>query len=348
MGRERWRVLMILVLGAPVCFVTGLVVLISATLPNEILEITSKFMTDPVRILIKRDELTLEGIKQFFVAVEREEWKFDTLCDLYDALMIAQAVVFCNTKRKVDWLTGKLRENNFAASCMHGDMPQRERDATMGEFRSGQTRVLITTDVWAGGIDVQQVYLVINYDLPNNRELYIHRIGRTGCFGRKPCRGKLLFGPPGTGKSLLAKAIATEIKANFIIVSAASITFKWLEKTSNALFSYAKKLAPVVIYLDEVDSLLGARGENETSILKGFVAAWDGLELKESQRVLVIGGTNRPFDIDEAVICRMPRRIYVGLPDVDILVKMPQYGGGPVRDKYYSQAQYDEVLDDWS
>ncbi|KAI5678474.1 hypothetical protein M9H77_09424 [Catharanthus roseus] len=161
------------------------VVLISATLPNEILEITSKFMTDPVRILVKRDELTLEGIKQFFVAVEREEWKFDTLCDLYDTLTITQAVIFCNTKRKVDWLTAKMRENNFTVSSMHGDMPQKERDMIMAEFRSGQTRVLITTDVWARGLDVQQVSLVINYDLPNNRELYIHRIGRSGRFGRK-------------------------------------------------------------------------------------------------------------------------------------------------------------------
>ncbi|KAL6533415.1 hypothetical protein OROMI_027527 [Orobanche minor] len=133
----------------------------------------------------------------------------------------------------------------------------------------------------------------------------------------RPCRGILLFGPPGTGKSLLAKALATKIKANFIDVSDASITSKWLEETSKALFSYAKKLAPVVIYLDEVDSLLGARDKNERSILKGFVAAWDGLESEESQRVLVVGGTNRPFDIDEAVICRMPRRIYVGLPDVE-------------------------------
>ncbi|KAL6556511.1 hypothetical protein OROGR_005799 [Orobanche gracilis] len=161
------------------------VVLISATLPNEILEITSKFMTDPVRILVKRDELTLEGIKQFFVAVEKEDWKFDTLCDLYDTLTITQAVIFCNTKRKVDWLTAKMRENNFTVSSMHGDMPQKERDAIMEEFRSGQTRVLITTDVWARGLDVQQVSLVINYDLPNNRELYIHRIGRSGRFGRK-------------------------------------------------------------------------------------------------------------------------------------------------------------------
>ncbi|KAL5716221.1 RNA helicase [Ranunculus cassubicifolius] len=161
------------------------VVLISATLPHEILEMTSKFMSDPVRILVKRDELTLEGIKQFFVAVEKEEWKFDTLCDLYDTLTITQAVIFCNTKRKVDWLTAKMRDNNFTVSAMHGDMPQRERDAIMGDFRGGLTRVLITTDVWARGLDVQQVSLVINYDLPNNRELYIHRIGRSGRFGRK-------------------------------------------------------------------------------------------------------------------------------------------------------------------
>ena len=131
------------------------------------------------------DELTLDGIKQFFVAVEREEWKFDTLCDLYDTLTITQAVIFCNTRRKVDWLTEKMREANFTVSSMHGDMKQAERDAIMKEFRSGMSRVLITTDVWARGIDVQQVSLVINYDLPNNRELYIHRIGRSGRFGRK-------------------------------------------------------------------------------------------------------------------------------------------------------------------
>ncbi|CAN2059301.1 unnamed protein product [Malus fusca] len=148
------------------------VCLISATLPHEILEMTNKFMTEP-------------GIKQFFVAVEREEWKFDTLCDLYDTLTITQAVIFCNTKRKVDWLTEKMRSNNFTVSAMHGDMPQKERDAIMAEFRGGNTRVLITTDVWARGLDVQQVSLVINYDLPNNRELYIHRIGRSGRFGRK-------------------------------------------------------------------------------------------------------------------------------------------------------------------
>ncbi|TIB33442.1 hypothetical protein E3P81_01671 [Wallemia ichthyophaga] len=161
------------------------VVLFSATLPHDVLEMTTKFMTDPIRILVKRDEITLEGIKQFFVAVEKEEWKFDTLCDLYDTLTITQAVIFCNTRKKVDWLTDKMREANFTVSAMHGEMQQKDRDGIMNEFRGGNSRVLITTDVWARGIDVQQVSLVINYDLPSNRENYIHRIGRSGRFGRK-------------------------------------------------------------------------------------------------------------------------------------------------------------------
>eukprot|EP00919_Chromeraceae_sp_WS-2016_P055471 GHVR01131879.1.p1 GENE.GHVR01131879.1~~GHVR01131879.1.p1 ORF type:complete len:395 (-),score=89.51 GHVR01131879.1:210-1394(-) len=161
------------------------VILVSATLPHEVLEMTSKFMNTPFRVLVKRDELTLEGIKQFFVAVEREQWKFETLTDLYDTLTITQAVVFCNTKAKVDWLAQKMRDNHFTVSCMHGDMPQKERDEIMERFRQGDSRVMIATDVWGRGLDVQQVSLVINYDLPNSRELYIHRIGRSGRFGRK-------------------------------------------------------------------------------------------------------------------------------------------------------------------
>jgi len=161
------------------------VVLLSATMPVEVLEVTKKFMRDPIRILVKRDELTLEGIKQFYISVEREDWKLDTLCDLYETLTITQAVIFCNTRRKVDWLTEKMQGRHFTVSAMHGDMDQKGRDLIMREFRSGSSRVLITTDLLARGIDVQQVSLVINYDLPNNRENYIHRIGRGGRFGRK-------------------------------------------------------------------------------------------------------------------------------------------------------------------
>jgi len=161
------------------------VCLFSATMPGEALEITEKFMNKPVRILVKKDELTLEGIQQFHIAVEREEWKLDTLCDLYDTLNIAQAVIFCNTRRKVDWLTDKMKQKDFVVSSTHGDISQQERDVILSEFRTGSSRVLITTDLLARGIDVQQVSLVINYDLPHNLENYIHRIGRSGRFGRK-------------------------------------------------------------------------------------------------------------------------------------------------------------------
>jgi translation initiation factor 4A len=161
------------------------VVLLSATMPAEVLEVTTRFMREPIRILVKKEELTLEGIRQFYVSVEREEWKLDTLCDLYETLTITQAVIFCNTRRKVDWLTEKMHQRDFTVSAMHGDMDQKERDVIMREFRSGSSRVLITTDLLARGIDVQQVSLVINYDLPTNRENYIHRIGRGGRFGRK-------------------------------------------------------------------------------------------------------------------------------------------------------------------
>ncbi|AAS53087.2 AER408Wp [Eremothecium gossypii ATCC 10895] len=161
------------------------VVVVSATMSKDVLEVTKKFMSDPVKILVKRDEVSLEGIKQYHINVDKEEWKFDTLCDLYDSLTITQCVIFCNTKKKVDWLSHKLIQNNFAVASIHGDMKQDDRDKVMSDFRSGSSRVLISTDVWARGIDVQQVSLVINYDLPELLENYIHRIGRSGRFGRK-------------------------------------------------------------------------------------------------------------------------------------------------------------------
>lgn len=161
------------------------VILLSATMPMDVLEVTKRFMRNPIRILVKKEELTLEGIRQFYVEVEQEEWKLDTLCDLYETVTITQAVIFCNTKRKVEWLTDKMHSRDFTVSAIHGEMEQGQREVIMKEFRSGSSRVLITTDLLARGIDVQQVSLVINYDLPTNRENYIHRIGRGGRFGRK-------------------------------------------------------------------------------------------------------------------------------------------------------------------
>ncbi|KAB7495527.1 Eukaryotic initiation factor 4A-II [Armadillidium nasatum] len=104
------------------------VVLLSATMPADVMDVTKKFMRDPVTILVKKEELTLEGIKQFYVNVEKEDWKLETLCDLYETLTITQAVIFCNTRRKVDWLTERMHQRDFTVSAMHGDMDQKERD----------------------------------------------------------------------------------------------------------------------------------------------------------------------------------------------------------------------------
>ncbi|KAL3613119.1 hypothetical protein CASFOL_038368 [Castilleja foliolosa] len=160
-------------------------------------------------------------------------------------------------------------------------------------------------------------------------ELVILPMKKPGLFSRgnlrRSCKGLLLFGPPGTGKTLIAKAVATEAGAHFINVTPSSITSLYYgeeEKLARALFSFARKLAPTVIFIDEIDSLLGARGgrtehEATRSLRNEFMLSWDGLVSKENERVLVLGATNRPFDIDDAVIRRMPRRIYVGLPDLE-------------------------------
>lgn len=160
------------------------VALFSATMPEDVLELTKKFMRTPTSILVKRDNLTLEGIKQFFVAVE-EEHKLDTLMDLYESVSIAQSVIFANTRRKVDWVAEQLNSHNHTVSSMHAEMPKGDREKVMQTFRSGSSRVLVTTDLVARGIDVHHVNIVINFDLPSNKENYLHRIGRGGRYGRK-------------------------------------------------------------------------------------------------------------------------------------------------------------------
>ncbi|KAJ7596757.1 DEAD-domain-containing protein [Mycena floridula] len=161
------------------------VALFSATMPHEVLELSKKFMREPVRILVKQEELTLEGIQQYYIAVEKEQWKLDTLCDIFETISVAQSVIFCNTVRKVDLLAESLNERDYTVSAIHSQMDQDVRKNIIDKFRSGASRILITTDLLARGIDVQQVSLVVNYDMPTARENYIHRIGRGGRFGRK-------------------------------------------------------------------------------------------------------------------------------------------------------------------
>ena len=159
--------------------------LYSATMPKEFFTITEKFMDNPLKILVKTEEITLEGIKQFYVNVERNDFKFDSLCDLYNMLSAAQSIIYCNSKKIVNDLSRRLADNNFTVATIHGEMPQEDRTRIVESFRKGDSRILLSTDLLARGIDVQQVSVVINYDIPYNIENYIHRIGRSGRFGRK-------------------------------------------------------------------------------------------------------------------------------------------------------------------
>jgi translation initiation factor 4A len=161
------------------------VALACTTLPEEILTMTEKFMRDPVRILTPKHCLVSEYIKNFYVAIEREEWKLDTLCDLYEELIKTQVIIYCNTRRKVDFLADQLQRRDFTVSTMHAELDQKERELVLREFRSGAARMLISTDSFSRGIDVQQVSVVINFDIPTSNESYLHRIGRSGRFGRK-------------------------------------------------------------------------------------------------------------------------------------------------------------------
>lgn len=161
--------------------------LISATMPKEIVELTSHFMTDPVKILVAKEDLPIKAVNQYYVTLKKE-WKLETLIDLYKGININQAMIFCNSKKTVDYLSEELKKKGHMVSAIHSDMETQERMDIMEKFYSGQTRVLIATDLLAKGIDVYKCNLVINYDLPfgsNSKEFYLHRVGRCGRLGRK-------------------------------------------------------------------------------------------------------------------------------------------------------------------
>ena len=163
------------------------IALFSATYNTDVLKLTKHFMNRPIHILVKNEELTLDGIKQYYVNVLNNQYKFETLCDIYSMLTISQTIIFCNSQRTVDYLSRKMKANNFTVASIHGDMSVVEREQTMSEFRNGSSKVLIATDVIGRGIDVQSVSIVINYELPVKISNYIHRIGRSGRYGRKGC-----------------------------------------------------------------------------------------------------------------------------------------------------------------
>ena len=148
---------------------TTRVALFSATMPDRVIEVANELLQNPVRILILPENVTLEGIKQYYVDVENDDWKYDALADIYGSLTINQAIIYCNRRQKAEWLAEKMRTAGHTLNFIHGEMDVAERKKRMDEFRSGTVRVLIATDLIARGIDVQQVSLVINFELPPQR-----------------------------------------------------------------------------------------------------------------------------------------------------------------------------------
>uniref|UniRef100_A0A6C0JUJ2 RNA helicase n=1 Tax=viral metagenome TaxID=1070528 RepID=A0A6C0JUJ2_9ZZZZ len=208
--RFKEQIMCILQLGFPE---NCQVALFSATMPESVVEVANQILNKPVRILVPPEEVTLEGIKQYYVKLDREEWKYDVLCDLYKQLTINQALIYCNKRQKAEWLAEKMSAEGFPLSFIHGEMEPEERGRRMKDFRSGTVRVMISTDLLARGIDIQQISLVINYELPTQRENYIHRIGRSGRFGRKGVAINLVTGEEERALKELEEHYSTSITA---------------------------------------------------------------------------------------------------------------------------------------
>ena len=161
------------------------IALFSATLSSDLLDMSKKLLREPEKILVKSEALTLEGISQYYVLLDDEKAKYLTLKDLYSSINVSQCIIYCNSLRRVIDLYDNMRNEGYPVCCLHSDQEREERELSYKEFKSGKYRVLISTNITARGIDIQQVSTVINYDIPKDAHTYLHRIGRSGRWGRK-------------------------------------------------------------------------------------------------------------------------------------------------------------------
>lgn len=161
------------------------IVVVTATVSTEVVQLSTVFLRNAVQLYVPKDDLMLSNINQYVVDVESEEYKFDALIDLYRSIPIEKAVIFVNSKSKGEWLDSQMRESEFSTSLVHGEQQMEVREKHMDKFTNGEARVLIATDVYSRGIDVRNITLVINFDIPTSADVYLHRIGRSGRYGRK-------------------------------------------------------------------------------------------------------------------------------------------------------------------
>ena len=161
------------------------VAIFSATLNREVMDLTPRFMNDPVKITMEADKLSLDGIKQYYVAVRSDDDKFDALKKLFNYINVNQCIIYCNSVMRVSQLCDAMRDEGYSVDCIHRNMSKEDRDHVYQQFRSGSLRFLISSNITARGIDIQQVSVVINFDITSDVHTYLHRIGRSGRWGRK-------------------------------------------------------------------------------------------------------------------------------------------------------------------
>lgn len=200
------------------------VALFSATMPTELITLTDRFMRDPVKVLVKAEQLTLEGISQFYVALESDDEKYDCLKDIYGGASVAQCIIYCNSVRRVQDLYDAMTNDGYPVCQIHSGMEKAERIESYKSFKSGTHRVLISSNVTARGIDIQQVSTVINFDLPRDVHTYLHRIGRSGRWGRK-----------GVGINFITRRDVRRLKEieSYYQTQIAEMPMNWTEHTNN-------------------------------------------------------------------------------------------------------------------
>ena len=188
-------------------------VVVTATVSDDVVELETAHFRNALTITVPRDELTLTDINQFVVTVEKEEWKFDALIDIYQSIAIEKAIIFVNSVEKSEWLKGKMEASGFTVALIHGQMSMDERNKVTEDFRSGEARVLVATDVLSRGIDIRNITMVVNFDFAQTGDIYLHRIGRSGRFGRKGLAITLCAGKSDEMKlRKLEKYFSTKIK----------------------------------------------------------------------------------------------------------------------------------------
>jgi translation initiation factor 4A len=161
------------------------IAIFSATMPEEVKELTSRFMQSPHSIYMNKDDLPVEAISQFYIALETDQQKFEVVKDIFAGVTISQTIIYCNSVKRVQDLTDALKQDGFPVSCIHSNFTEDERKEIIKEFAQGKSRVLVSSDITARGIDIPQVNVVINFDLCKCQHKYLHRIGRSGRWGRK-------------------------------------------------------------------------------------------------------------------------------------------------------------------